>query len=680
MVSTGIPLLDDLLGSGYPEKSVILIEGAAVTQRERLGYRFIDAGLARGDFCLYVTRLSERDAELEGRANGLRPGHSPSWIASEGGDLKFNLDELGILSIDIKALLDRNSARKVRVVLDFLSPMLILNPAETVYSFLSQLLANIKQRDAVLLGLVEPGMHRQEVVATVEDLFDGVIYLGAPEEGENATLLTVKKMRGVRLPLGAATSRIEWRDADAADPDIDRSRRIAVLPLASFVPDPEDSYFADGMTDELISALSNISGLSVTSRTSAMKFKDAKKTVSEIGKELNASVLLQGSVRKSEDRVRISVQLIEAAKDQQLWAASYDRNFVDIFSMQSDIAQNVASALRVTLLKGDKMKLRKSPTADPEAHALYLKGRSFELRDTQASLTRAGKLYQAAIRKDPGYALAYASLSWTTLLMGWWEMAPPIESFQRVRELATKAISLDPSLPEAHNALGWALLGQWNFMEAEVEFDLALALDPNSPAVLAGKANLMRHKGRLEECDSLSRRALEVDPLSPNTLQEVATNLLYSGHTDEAIALHKKVLEIDPEATFARENIGLAYVRKGMFDEGITLIRESIRMQKGFNVGYVTDLGYALGKAERVGELRDLLTETLEWQERTHRGAIALTSIYANLGENDKAFEWLERAFEEHSGYLPVIAYDWAFDRLRQDPRMEEMIARVGLR
>ena len=259
-------------------------------------------------------------------------------------------------------------------------------------------------------------------------------------------------------------------------------------------------------------------------------------------------------------------------------------------------------------------------------------------------------------------------------------MTPPVKSFKRAEELARRALEIDPSLPEAHMSLGEVLFNQWDFKGSEEELNRALELDPNSATVLSDKANLMLFRGRLDEAATLARRALELDPLSPSILNNAATILLYSGKLDDAITLFKKVLEIDPEAASALCNLGVAYVQKGMLDEGIDSIRDAIRMSKGSSPGQWSDLGHALSKAGRFAELRELLIETLEWHAKNHRGAIALVSLYANLGDKDKAFEWLEKAIEEHSGYLNGILADFAFEDLRSDPRMEAIIARLGLR
>jgi adenylate cyclase len=686
LISSGIPSLDDLLGGGYPDRSAILIVGGEGIGKEKLSYKFIGVGLTDGDFCLYATHLSARDARQESIASGLGTEKMPLWVASEGGDAKIDTGDLASLSFNIKGLLNKNKGRRMRIVLDFLSPSLILNPPETVYRFLGQLVAETKRNDAVLLGLLEQRMHKPEVIAMIEDLFDGVIVLSQTvSDPGKMTQISVRKMRGVNLGRGVSTALSEWGEVAKPTSKVPSSQRnvplrLAVLPFVNMSPDPQDEFFADGLTEEMITELSRIPTFHVIARTSTMHYKNLTKGVQEIAHELGVGSVLEGSVRKAGSKIRITAQLVDAANEEHLWADRYDRELTDIFAIQSEIATHIASVLKVKLLDSDRKKLGKAPTSDPEAHALFLKGKSHQLRDTEEDLREAVRLYQAAIEKDPKYAMAYAWLSIAILQMVFGEMAPPMEMLMKGEESAKQAIALDPSLPEAHLALCYARFNQWDFKGWEAEHGRALELDPNSATILSITAEIMLFKGRFDEAESFARRALELDPLSPAMLQEVANAFLYSGHTDDAIALYGKILGIDPNAAIARDYIGLAYVRNGMVDEGLASIREAMRMSRGFNPATASDLAYALGRAGKFVELRELLAEALEWHDKNHRGSTALASVYANLGDKDKAFEWLEKAFVEHSGLLPTIVFDFAFENLHSDPRWDTMIRRLGLR
>jgi adenylate cyclase len=504
------------------------------------------------------------------------------------------------------------------------------------------------------------------------------------DQVRNKITLRLVKLEGVSLknvifPVEIYRLIMPWSPEGADAPlHLDR-HRVAVLPLTNLISGPEDEYFADGMTEELISAVSKVRGLSVISRTSVMRFKDQSKSASDIGRELKVGTLLEGSVRKAAGRVRIAVQLINAETDEHLWAENYDRALEDVFAIQSEIAQSVASVLELTLRDDDRRELNKSYTRDAEAHAFYLKARFVQQSFSESGFREATRLYERAIERDPTFAMAWAWLAATTLQAGFFEYTPPLEAAREGERQARRALALDASLPDAYVVVSFALYMQWEFDPAEVAIDRALELDPNSPRALQVAAFARRLRRRFEEAEKLARRALELDPLSPETIMEVGTSLLYLGRVDEAIALYKTVLEINPEATLAKGNLGLALVVKGSLDEGIGLILESRRAQ-GNSVGGISDLGYALAKAGRAAELNDLLGYALAQHEKTSRLAPAIAAIYSNLGDKDRAFAWLDKAFKEHSAYLPTVGDDLAFEGLWSDPRMDVLLNRMGLK
>jgi adenylate cyclase len=484
--------------------------------------------------------------------------------------------------------------------------------------------------------------------------------------------LEKRTLKDIRFPIDIYKVTMPWEQTASLPVVFDR-RRVAVLPLVNLISDPEEEYFADGITEEIISAISRVRELEVISRTSASRFKKTTKRAGEIGRELNVGTLLEGSVRKAGNRVRIAVQLIDANSDKHLWAENYDRTLEDVFSIQSEIAQNVASMLKVTLLDDDRRKLERVPTKDPEAHALFLKGRAAK------TWAESAELYQRATDIDPRYALAYAWLAIGKLMMGFFDAILSLEAANEGEAIARQALALEPALSEAHAALGIAQYLRWDFDGAELEMDRAIELDPSFIGALHFKGFLLRLRRRFVESEKFARRGLELDPLSPDSLIDAATDLLYLDRPDEAIGLYRTVLAIDPKAAFARGNLGVAYVRKGMVEEGIEAIRESVRMSSGFDVGKASDLAYALGKGRRTAELRALLVEALEWHEKNARGAYSVAAIYANLGERDLAFTYLDKAIQEHSGYLPNLVFDFVFESLQSDPRMEKIKGRLGL-
>ncbi len=484
-------------------------------------------------------------------------------------------------------------------------------------------------------------------------------------------------LKNVRFPFDVYRVSMPWESRADTSSALDVSR-VAVMPLVNMISDPAEAYFADGMTEEIISAISQVRELDVISRTSVMQYKNTNKKVAEIGRELNVGTLLEGSVRKAGNRVRIAVQLIDANQDKHLWAENYDRTLEDVFSIQSDIAQRVASKLEVVLRENDRQRLEKVPTKDPEAHALLLKGRAAHRREDGAGLREALELYRRAVAKDPNYALAYAWLAIAHFALGFVELVPPLEAANEGERAARQALALDPSLAAAHAALAAVAFLRWDFEAADSELARALELDPKSHAGLVESSFMMRLRRRFDDSERLARRALELDPLSPETLSDAATDLLYLDRPDEAIALYTTVLEVDPSAP-VRGNLGLAYVRKGKVDEGIAMMRETLQRPGGLRVGSISDLAYSYGKAGRVDDLQALLGDALAWHQKNGRGATALVAVYANLGQPENAFAWIEKAIEEHSAYLPTILFDFAFEKLWSEPRFEALKKRLGL-
>jgi adenylate cyclase len=485
--------------------------------------------------------------------------------------------------------------------------------------------------------------------------------------------LEPQNLKNVQFPIDVYKVNMpsEHGVGDSEPPD---KRRVAVMPLVNMISDPAEAYFADGMTEEIISAISKVRELDVISRTSVNQYKNTTKKAAEIGRDLRVGSLLEGSVRKAGNRVRIAVQLIDASSDRHLWAENYDRTLEDVFSIQSEIAQSVAAMLKVALLENDRRRLEKAPTKDPEAHSLYLKGKAARTHRI------ASEFFQKAIDKDPEYALAYVALANAILQMGFAEESSPKESSERGEALVRRALELDPSLAEAHAVMAVALFSRGEYSGIEKELNLALELDPNHIITLHHKSNWERFKRHFEESERLARRELELDPLSLDTIQNIAGQLLLLRHPEEAIELFSKVRQIDPEAFWAKDYLGLAFVQKGRFDEGIALIQEAIRGEKTFSLeGSTNLLGYALGKAGRFAELKELLVEALDWHERNQRGALPIASIYASLGESDKALEWLEKSFAERPYMLPAAFSDFYFEELWADPRFGALRSRLGV-
>ncbi len=408
-----------------------------------------------------------------------------------------------------------------------------------------------------------------------------------------------------------------------------------------------------------------------------MPFKVPGMPVREIGRRLNAGWVLEGSVRKAGNRVRITAQLIQAEADKHLWAERYDRNLEDIFATQSEIAEQVAEALRIRLAESDKARLSRVPTQDTEAHLLYLRGVGRFNHGNIDSYGAALKDLEEAIEKDPGYAPAHASIAFVHYLFAMSETMPAEEQLRRAEAAAQQALRLDPELAFAHAVR--ALLLDSPFHQdpvgARAEALRALELSPSLASAHLAFAWLSR--ATPEESERSAERALELDPLNLSTRQLAATRLLYIGRVDRAAALFEQVLQSDPTASLARNNLGLCRVLQGRSEEGIREIRMCIDLDRGFSAPRYADLVFALVRAGRTDEARAVLQELLDHHRATRAGSISIALSYARLGEIDPALQWLETAYQDRSPYLATLPGELGIERLRDDPRFRAFLAKI---
>ncbi len=491
--------------------------------------------------------------------------------------------------------------------------------------------------------------------------------------------LEQKDLKNVQVAIDVYRVVLPWEEErfPTEERETGASRRLAVLPFRNMSPDPDDEYFAEGMTEELISAVSKIAELSVISRTSVMGYKNKEKLAPDIGRELNVGALIEGSVRKVANRARITVQLIDAKSDRHLWVENYDRSLEDIFSIQSEIAEKVASSLRARLLEKDKERIEKGGTSSVEAHTLYLKGRFHLNRWDESSISIAIDYFKQAIVTDPNYALAYASIAGGYGRLGFQDMLNPKEAYAKAEEYARRALDLDESLAEAHESLGIALQNKYDSAGREREFKRAIELNPNLAEAHLLLAGALLVTGRIEESSVEIMKALDLDPLSVSTAGDAGTFFLYARQYDKAIKHLKDAIEIDPANAFYRDNLGLAYIQRGLVEEGLALVKQAVDTSMG--PGAYGDLAYAYVKAGKPEEARKILIDLLQHRESRRVSPTSIASIYANLGETENAMEWLEKAYEERSGYLPVINVDFIFEPLKSEPRFQALLRKMGL-
>ncbi len=473
--------------------------------------------------------------------------------------------------------------------------------------------------------------------------------------------------RATPQPASEELRRGEQGAATAAIPQ----KSIAVLPLLNESGDPRDEYFSDGLSEELIAALAQISGLKVIGRSSSFRFKDRKEEPRTIGEKLGVSTLLDGTVRKQGERVRIVAELVNAADGIQLWTRTFDRELKDIFAVQQEIARAVAESLRVTLL-GSEEKSTQMATNSVEAHNAYLQGHFYSVRRNAEDYRKAIDYFDQAIQLDPNYALAYAERSevWTVIgdLTGQRSTA-----FPNARSDAEKAVAIAPSLAEAHAALGWVrAFAEWKFAEGLSELQRAKELSPANPTANDLLARVIVYTGRMEEAEHQARQAVELDPLSAAAQFTLGRVLFYAGKLDEAYAAGRKLAELQPSASSSHRWQVLVAVQRG---DGETALREAqLEPDESIRPFELALAHYIRGdKKASDAALADLVAHSREGL------AYQIAQVYAVRGEKDNAFEWLQIAFDNHDGGMPSLLVDPVLRGLRDDPRYKNLVAKVGL-
>lgn len=450
--------------------------------------------------------------------------------------------------------------------------------------------------------------------------------------------------------------------------------RIAVLPFTNMSPNRDDEYFADGTTEELISTLSNISNLTVISRTSIMQYKRAKKNLSDIGKELRAGTLLEGSVRKAGNRVRITVQLLDAIEDKHLWSQSYDRELHDVFAVQSDIATSVADALKVKLLSEDTSQIQKKPTENTEAYLLYLKGRQYWNRRSEDNLKKAIDCFTNAISLDSNFALAYVGLADCYRVMSV-EIIPFAEAAQKTKALALNALRLDKTLAEAHTSYASVLENEWNWDAAEAEYKKAIELNPNYATAHHWYSLLLRTEGRLEEALAEAKKSLELDPLASVTSVAVGIAYLVLERYDEAIESYIRALAIEPNNHVALLGLTSSYSAKRELNRAMDYWQKFAQLVPRARA--LVELARIQARAERRDEALASLDSALKLPDAGKLRPTWIAWVYAALHDEDETFEWLEKALKENS-WVEFKAYP-DLKAMRSNPRFLKILKEMGL-
>ena len=456
-------------------------------------------------------------------------------------------------------------------------------------------------------------------------------------------------------------------------------RSLAVLPLESLAGDASQDYFADGMTDELITDLGQISALRVISRTSVMAYKRARKPLPQIARELDVDAVVEGTVLRSGNRVRITAQLIEAPADKHLWAQSYEGDLGDTLALQSAVARTIADQIRINVNPQEQAALKTAKVVNPQAYESYLKGRFFWNKRTADGLKVAVAYFQQAIDEDPNYAQPYSGLADTYALLGDWQYAvmTPKEAFPKAKAAAMKALALDANLGEAHNSLAFCLDGfDWDFEGAGKEFRRAIELNPGYANAHHWYAWHLALVGRNDEAIVEMKKAKSLDPLSLIINADLAELQLIAHLYDDSIQQSRKTLEMDSDFGLAYNHLGQAYLQKHMPDEAIAELQKAVQFS-GASPPCMANLARAYCAAGRKNDARRLLNDLKSRLDTGYSHASEFAAIYAALGDNTEAMAWLAKGYEER--FNPGVLLRPGFDPLRSDPRFRELVRRVGL-
>ena len=491
--------------------------------------------------------------------------------------------------------------------------------------------------------------------------------------------LGVRPLKNVDAAIEVYKMVMPWdEEKNAASTRFDK-RRIAVLPFSNISPDSADEYFVDGMTEELIATMSRIGGLKVIARTSVMGYKGGQKKIGEVAKELEVGSILEGSVRKAGDRLRITVQLIDSLTSEHMWAESYDRELKDVFAIQSEISKTVAEELKVQLLSQERAMIERKQTVNPEAYALYLKGRYYWNERTREDIDKAIKYFEHAIRIDPQFAPSYSGLAdCYSIITDYFWMAPHRTS-KVARDFSVKALELDNDLAEAHASLALTQMNYfWDFGSAERELKRAIELRPNYAPAHHWRAIMLLYQKRFGEAYEQEKRAISIDPYSRVINNLMAGLLAILGEKDEAMERYHQIFEIYPGSGSVHGWKAAVHAWLSEYDLAIEEAKRAFDLDK--NPSLESTLAWVYAVAGKNDEAQGILDQMMSRVAKEYVSPVWIGLVELALNRSDEGFRWLEKGLAERDSSLLYFACLPWFEEYRQDPKWEKIEAHIGLR